>query len=556
MKRKIFMSFLGALKHKPYDKVIYEYNKQRYETQFAPEATLKLLCKDFKASNGDKVIFFLTKDAEKISWQNYTYEINNRDGSQTLQSNIGLYNRIKEDFGEFVHTEIIDEGKNEDEIWKVFDVIYKHLQDDDEVVFDVTFGFRTNSILLMSLINYAKVMNNITIRGIYYGAYEAKIDNVTPIWNLASFSELQSWAVAANDFINYGFPQKLIEVVQDDYETLKNTLVEVVESIETNRGRRIVEGKIFEDLQLALEQLPHLYPPPLTDLVQKIRQVANKFGSDKDWKNGLAAVEWCIDNGMTQQGITILDELIVTYLCRKHFPKKNKAYENNYKRGIISKCLFVKNKNLPESKWHPELFKKIHQTRHILQNLPDDLSEWAARLSTLRNDINHSGYTKNQNPAEFKEGLKEIFAALQPLLEENEALVYATEKIPPPLPPFFINLSNHPSGLWKKHQKVAAQKWGEIVDLPFPNIPPEWSDEQVENLAAEYLGKCMELAASKNGSIAAIHLMGEMTFTFWLVQRLKQRGIPVLASTTERQTTQDENGNKVTVFNFIRFRKY
>lgn len=36
-----------------------------------------------------------------------------------------------------------------------------------------------------------------------------------------------------------------------------------------------------------------------------------------------------------------------------------------------------------------------------------------------------------------------------------------------------LNLSNHPSSLWCDEQKKAAETlFGEIVDLPFPQVDP------------------------------------------------------------------------------------
>ncbi len=51
---------------------------------------------------------------------------------------------------------------------------------------------------------------------------------------------------------------------------------------------------------------------------------------------------------------------------------------------------------------------------------------------------------------------------------------------------FFINFSNHPFESWGEEQKKAAEAYGTLVEIPFPNIPPEWSTEEVNALADEY----------------------------------------------------------------------
>ena len=51
----------------------------------------------------------------------------------------------------------------------------------------------------------------------------------------------------------------------------------------------------------------------------------------------------------------------------------------------------------------------------------------------------------------------------------------------------FINLSNHPSNAWSKEQYEAASEYGEVVDIPFPQIEASSSEEDIENLVEEYL---------------------------------------------------------------------
>lgn len=45
----------------------------------------------------------------------------------------------------------------------------------------------------------------------------------------------------------------------------------------------------------------------------------------------------------------------------------------------------------------------------------------------------------------------------------------------------FINCSNHPSERWSREQKQAAEGYGEIVDLPFPEVDPSWDAGQVRS---------------------------------------------------------------------------
>ena len=116
-----------------------------------------------------------------------------------------------------------------------------------------------------------------------------------------------------------------------------------------------------------------------------------------------------------------------------------------------------------------------------------------------------------------------------------------------------INLSNHPLAQWGAEQKAAAEQYGEVQDMPFPQVAPDASEEDIDELAAEYVSKIMELAEDHE---VTVHIMGEMTLMFRIVSELKRRGVRCVASTTERIVTTDEQGNKVSSFRFNQFREY
>jgi hypothetical protein len=54
----------------------------------------------------------------------------------------------------------------------------------------------------------------------------------------------------------------------------------------------------------------------------------------------------------------------------------------------------------------------------------------------------------------------------------------------------------------------------------------------------------------------AVHLMGEMTFTFAMLKRFQNMNITCVASTTERKVVELDDGEKIAQFKFVRFRRY
>lgn len=118
-----------------------------------------------------------------------------------------------------------------------------------------------------------------------------------------------------------------------------------------------------------------------------------------------------------------------------------------------------------------------------------------------------------------------------------------------------INLSNHPSINWAGEQLNAAKVYGEIVDLPFPEVNPMGDELYIADLAKNYGNQVKQLLVNATNSNHAVHLMGELTFCFALISLLKNVGIPCVASTSQRVVSQHGN-QKVTTFTFVQFRNY
>lgn len=116
----------------------------------------------------------------------------------------------------------------------------------------------------------------------------------------------------------------------------------------------------------------------------------------------------------------------------------------------------------------------------------------------------------------------------------------------------FINLSNHPSSGWEKGQLTAAQRIGDIVDMPFPPVVPEASADEVKQMARELVEHIMEMG---DPTTLTVHVMGEMTLTYSVVAALCRQGVCCVASTTERIVTEVD-GKKVSEFHFVQFREY
>lgn len=113
----------------------------------------------------------------------------------------------------------------------------------------------------------------------------------------------------------------------------------------------------------------------------------------------------------------------------------------------------------------------------------------------------------------------------------------------------FVNFTNHPSGKWEPKQRQSALEYGEIVDLLFPEVDAEADEAGIDDMAASYVRKILELQPS------AVLCQGEFCLSFQVATRLKAQGITVLAACSKREVKV--NGNiKEATFKFVRFRRY
>jgi hypothetical protein len=119
-----------------------------------------------------------------------------------------------------------------------------------------------------------------------------------------------------------------------------------------------------------------------------------------------------------------------------------------------------------------------------------------------------------------------------------------------------INLSNHPSQNWSINQLSEARNlFGEVIDIPFPQIDPNGDEDYICAIADKYFLICKEKIENSSDTNSAVHLMGELNFLFVLANKFLKSGIKCVASTTERNSIE-KNGVKISEFKFIRFREY
>ena len=561
MARKVFISVLGA---GLYESCKYTTNHFcSAETRFIQQATLEYLnAQDW--SDDSKAYFLLTNKATTTNWK---VENEQRfDKSRGIYvPYIGLQQQLESIHFPFHFEGIsIPDGKDETEMWRIFETVYNLLKDGDELYFDLTHSFRYLPMLMLVLGNYAKFLKNASVCSITYGNYEARnvSTNEAPIVNLLPLSSLQDWTFATADFLKNGYADRLVDIAgkgldpltrnaetrTDETKRLKsfvNNLKSFSLDMQTCRGLNIIDASIFKRIKFDINTLNKIVIPQLKPVLQQVSESVASFDDSGSVMNAIKAARWCYDNQLYQQATTFLEEGIISYFCQRH----GIALDIRVKRELVNKAFSIKKDGKQEKEWvvreelKPLLVELVND--ELLKN--EQLVSLFNSLADLRNDYNHCGMRDNKkDPVKMRKSIKTYLDAIIPLLSDDMDCSKDKESC-------LINFSNHPSQLWSKDQSEAAAAYGKIIDMPFPAINPDADETDIQKLAEEYVKQILELEEHNN---ITVHIMGEMTFTYMVVTQLKAMGIECIASTTTRDTEYSAEGKKISDFQFVRFRKY
>lgn len=416
MARRVFLSILGVAF---YEKC--RYQKDDFlgnETTFVQQNLVEYLQQEKRwgRDDNDKVIMLLTDAAKEYNWNKDIESRFNRKIQKELPY-IGL-EKIFIDMGVSFQTVHIEAGKDEAQMWNLFEVIFEQLEEGDHLYLDITNSFRYLPMLLIVLVNYAKLLKNVKVEAIFYGNYEVinKTTNVAPIMDLLPLSSLQDWTSAVSDYLQYGQVQKLHALSNQslasilsnpatrtkDTERLRkfvNTLKETVDERITCRGRKIVEGKNIKYLKEMAKKIQDVTLPQLRPVFEKIKDSLTDFDIKEDVHNCLVAAKWCFDNKLYQQTTTLLEEGLITVMCNHH----DLDYKNQSNRELISSCIHIATNGIPEEEW------KVNQEqdKETIHRILEDEQVWKnhgflkllTEVRNLRNDYNHAGFKDSAQSA-------------------------------------------------------------------------------------------------------------------------------------------------------------
>lgn len=106
----------------------------------------------------------------------------------------------------------------------------------------------------------------------------------------------------------------------------------------------------------------------------------------------------------------------------------------------------------------------------------------------------------------------------------------------------FINFTNHSVSTWSNAQKRAAEKYGNIREIHFPNVSPYASADDIKLFADNYVSQIVSLLPKDEDN--AVLCQGEFSLCIAVIEKLKERNIKVLCACSERRVIENFDGEK------------
>ncbi|MEE3384456.1 MAG: TM1812 family CRISPR-associated protein [Prevotella sp.] len=387
MARRVFISFLGT---NNYVECIYKYNGILSEpVRFVQEALISHICKDW--TEKDKIIIFCT--SKESTGMIGSKEINWLDNGTSSSGVWGLEHRLKKLHEEHVintpYEQIdIESGFTEDEIWKIFNTVYKQLLPSDQIFFDVTHAFRSIPLFSVVLFNYSKFMIGTHLSSIMYGAFE-KIGpssivremplekRIAPIIDLTNIARLQEYNQIASGLKDFGKVKPIKNIITNDQsetadhalKELEDAITELDEYITTIDLKSIKSGKFITKFRNNYKFVKRKmkFAEPIMNILEELNKETSDFVSEDSFRNIEASINWTIKHDMLMQTFPLTEEYIILRVANILKDMRPKQLSSKRFRMFTSSIL-----GMPEEDFN---LKNWKDTLAEYPDVADDMSE-------------------------------------------------------------------------------------------------------------------------------------------------------------------------------------
>ena len=349
----------------------------------------------------------------------------------------------------------IPDGRTEAEAWELFQKIAASVPANSKIIFDITHSLRSLPMLGFLALSYLRVVKNIEIERVYYGALEltpppkskpAKCETckrplpdstgptqITPVVDLTPLVKLLDWAQAANRFSDTGDARLFKPLLDNESDSkiskIASSLEKLSKSLFYNRVRDV--GEVAKSLQVTIENIKHNdfsgqhapFNSVLDEIVDSISPlIPADFTIVSDAiQSQYNLILWYRENGHYTQSLGLARELLVSI----------KIFGDIKVYGEVCDIKSHVNRRSAE-KWLSEAAKPgaPKKSRPVDEHTKELVEVWV-EVNRLRNDFMHFGMSDKASvsiedtESEIVKALLRIAGSASPLglqLEKNRSV--------------------------------------------------------------------------------------------------------------------------------------
>lgn len=346
----------------------------------------------------DKIIVLLTEGARGETW----------DVMKTfLQGHSNA--------GEICDVSIKD-GRNQDELWAIFDTIVENVEDGDDLYIDITNGLRHLPVLLLIACSYLRAARKVTIKSISYGALdlggknEKWVITECDVIELLPYVALFDWSSGVEAFRRSGDAGILAKLLRES----ASSLVEP----ETQQSLKDVADKLDKvtlALELARPEEASAEIKVLTSKLEAVQESSKQYAKPFGLLNDMIKRDFTKITELSAKGLSSIENKLQTQrnLIDWYEGKNRLALAILLGREwLVSKYIVKQGKirEIDNRKAREDMASELWSNT---DNAPE-LSEAFRSVVTARNDIAHVGQTyTRKNAKDLQSEIKRILKSLK-----------------------------------------------------------------------------------------------------------------------------------------------
>ena len=198
--RKVYMTFLGTNQYK---KTSYKWTigNTTFESPYGQEAEL-VMAKEHTEYTPDVVYVLATETAEQANWKEWRgFRYENDQPVLSDNKGPGLEPRLRACLPTTTTIKLIriQNGLEANSQWTIFETLIEHIQQHDELVIDITHGYRVTPVILSSALHFLRLTKDVTIKHVYYAAFETSDKRIIDYVGFYDIQDLTEGVARLND---------------------------------------------------------------------------------------------------------------------------------------------------------------------------------------------------------------------------------------------------------------------------------------------------------------------------------------------------------------------